>query len=129
MFGAAQGLATGVPVVFVNGRRIGFAAKHQSSNQLTSLPSLSQTNSSGSGSGVNTITGNRHPHTRALQRPGPLAHERRSLHVSPLFAETKRTREPRTSHIPRKQQQQTAAAEGVSLLRRTRLSRPRKVGL
>ena len=131
MFDAAPGLATGVPAVFVNGRLIEFVAIHtpaqgltNQANQLNQPPSLSHTNSSGSDSGMDTMTGIRHPHTHALQRPGPLAHERRSLHAFPLFAETKRTREARASHISRKQQQQqqTVTAEGVGLLRRARLS-------
>ena len=83
MLDAVLGLATGVPVVFVNGRLVGFAAMQtppqgptptptaptpptNQANQPTPppppspSPSLSRTNSSASGSGASTMTGNRH---------------------------------------------------------------------
>ena len=65
------------------------------------------------------------------QCPSLLAHERHSLHVVPLFSETKRMREARTSHIPRKQQQQTAATNGSGFPPTRSLveAKERKVGL
>ena len=72
-------------------------------NQLNSPPpllSLWHTNSSGSGSGVNSMTRTRyHPYSRSTT-PGPLAHKHRSPARFLLLAEIKRTRrqEPATSH-------------------------------
>ena len=85
MFDAFLGVATGVPVAFVKGQPIGFAAIHtpvqgptptrtglapntqpvtmppNQANQLDPPPPLplSRTDSSASGSGVNTTTGTR----------------------------------------------------------------------
>jgi hypothetical protein len=92
---AVLGLATGVPIVFVNGRPIGFAAMRtpaqaptpsgsapnaepgttplNQANQadLPRPPLPSRMNSSASGSGSNTMTGNRHhPYSRSTT-PGP----------------------------------------------------------
>ena len=89
---AVLGLATGVPIVFVNGRPIGFAAMRPPAQAPTPTdpapnaepgttpsnqsnppqpPLLSRMNSSASGSGSNSITGNRHhPYSRSTT-PGP----------------------------------------------------------
>jgi len=96
MLDAVLGLATGVPIVFVNGRPVGFAAMRTPAQGATPTgpvpdaqpgtapgiqanqanlpppPSLSRTNSSASGSGANTVTGNRHhPYSRPAT-PGPI---------------------------------------------------------